>query len=177
MATSNFYNVNASKVYAATIEDEWEYEDLIGNIKAEFEKTPYHFRSGGKDNNELRSYPSSVIGSITKTKQYKDFEVSVTLTIVVRSGYYGGANLDWSLEYEVEGEDTDNTEDFARILEYQMDWNYEGKAKQFAGYAEKWAEKAREEVINYVEGIFEQYTTPLKVAARFSNGETIYEKA
>ena len=35
MATSNFHNVNASHIFACSLEDEWDYEDLVGNLESE----------------------------------------------------------------------------------------------------------------------------------------------
>jgi hypothetical protein len=175
MATSNFHNVNANKIFACKLEDEWDYNHFISNIKSELKNSKYYFTENGNDDSELRSYPSSVIGTIISSKQYKDFEAEIKLTVIVRSGYYEGINLDWQIGYSVGAGETDEI-DFAQDLEYVADYSPE-KAKQFAGYAEKWAEVETEVIVNFIEEVFENYSTPVRVVARFSNGETIYQNA
>ena len=39
MATSNFHNVNASHIFAVQLEDTYEYDDLIDNIKSGLKET------------------------------------------------------------------------------------------------------------------------------------------
>ena len=76
MGASNFHKVNASKYFANKCEEEYEYEDLVYNIHSELAHSPYYFKKDyGKDHKELRSYPSRVLGTISASKIYKDFEV------------------------------------------------------------------------------------------------------
>ena len=173
MSTSNFHNVNANRIFACEIEEDFDYDDLVSNLKSEFSKL--HECSEDKDPHELRSYSSNVITAIYKTKSYKDFTVEVKVNVVIRNGYYSGVNLDWFTTTELFGQETD-VEYFADELEYQLSTSRKN-AERIAKYAEKWAEKAKEGLIQEVETIFEQYSTPLVVVARFSNGETVYEKA
>jgi hypothetical protein len=72
----------------------------------------------------------------------------VTITAVVRSGYYDGVNLDWHCHFEEYGE---NIEHLLPAAE---------------------AEKNR--LVELVEYVFSEFSTPLGVTAQFSNGETIY---
>lgn len=169
MATGNFHKVNASSYFAAECEGDFEYEDLKSNVTADLDLWE---RRRETDRNELRSYPSEVFGTLTRTKRYSEFEVSVHLTVIARSGYYGGVNLDWQLTYEVAGEDTDELH-FSDMIEYHMQYTPK-KSKRYAGWAEQWAKTAAEEMVLLAEAKFEELTTPLVVTARFSNGETIY---
>lgn len=176
MSTSNFHSVNASKIFACEIEEEWDYQDLKGNIISELKSGPYYFREGGRDTNELRSFPSNVLGRISKEHEYKDFAVEVTVSAIIRSGYYEGCNLDWNIEYNIAGGDNIDPDYFAQELEYQKDWTA-NKAKRYEKQAQKRAEKLKNELVEYLEKIYQQYSTPLVVTARFSNGETWYEKS
>ena len=151
MATSNFHNVNASNIFAVQLEDTYEYDDLISNLESEFNSHRDYSTVGKSDPDELRSYPSTSIGSFSNSLSIGDDEVEIFVTPVVRSGYYDGVNLDWHVRYYVNGYEDDTYSDTnIQSLLY--------------GYVE------------FIENIFEKYSEPLVVTARFSNGETIYSK-
>jgi hypothetical protein len=152
MATSNFHNVNASHIFACSLEDEWADDDLVSNLECEFSKHPHFSDYGKTDLNELRSFPSKSLGSLSKSVRIGDDEVEVFVTPVIRSGYYEGCNLDWHVSLYVNG--------------YQDD-----------EYADDTLVTAICEVyVEFIENIYSQYSEPLGVTARFSNGETIYHK-
>ncbi len=128
------------------------------------------------DNNELRSFPSRTLGSIRKYHQYKDFYVEVCVTPVIRSGYYEGCNLDWNVDYLLNGDVSYDSPDF-----YIDDIAYCGNltksaATKYAKLAEKKAEKLKNEIVEKLEAIYNDYSMKLGVTAQFSNGETIYHK-
>jgi hypothetical protein len=149
MATSNFHNVNASHIFAVQLEDEFEYDDLIDNIKSGLKETGEFNLLTKSDPNELRSYPSTSIGSLDCYVEDNDGNgIVVTVTAVVRSGYYDGVNLDWHVHFEEYGETVEHLLPQAEI------------------------EKNR--LVGLIEYVFGEYTQPLGVTAQFSNGETIY---
>ena len=150
MATSNFHNVNATHIFAVQLEDEWAYDDLVENLESEFSKHSDYYDYGKSDPNELRSFPSKSLGSFSKSITIEDDEVEIYITPVIRSGYYEGVNLDWHIRLYVNGYDDDTYSDDARVSVIANDY------------------------IECIEDIFEQYSQPLGVTARFSNGETIY---
>jgi len=176
MATSNFHNVNASHIFACSLENEWDYEDLVDNLKSELSNDSDYVDYGKTDHNECRSFPSRTLGSIRKYHQYKDFYVEVCVTPVIRSGYYEGVNLDWNVDYLINGDVSYDSLDF-----YIDDIAYCGnlpksKATTYAKLAEKKAEKLKNEIVEKLESIYSDYSIKLGVTARFSNGETIYHK-
>jgi hypothetical protein len=150
MATSNFHNVNASHIFAVELQDTYEYDDLIDNIQSGLKATGYYNMLTKSDPNELRSFPSTSIGSLDNYVESSDADsgIVVTITAVVRSGYYDGVNLDWHCHFEEYGE---NIEHLLPAAE---------------------AEKNR--LVELVEYVFSEFSTPLGVTAQFSNGETIY---
>jgi len=150
MATSNFHNVNASHIFAVELQDTYEYDDLIDNIQSGLKETGYYNMLTKSDPNELRSFPSTSIGSLDNYVESSDDDsgIVVTITAVVRSGYYDGVNLDWHCHFEEYGE---NIEHLLPAAE---------------------AEKNR--LVELVEYVFSEFSTPLGVTAQFSNGETIY---
>jgi len=150
MATSNFHNVNATNIFAVQLQDEWDYEDLVSNLESEFNKHSDYYDYGKSDPNELRSFPSKSLGSFSNSVTIEDDEVEIYVTPVIRSGYYEGVNLDWHVRLYVNGYDDDTYADDANVLRISNDY------------------------IEFIEDIFEQYSQPLGVTARFSNGETIY---
>jgi hypothetical protein len=174
MATSNFHNVNASAIFAVPLEHEFDYEDLVCNLESELSNNPDYVDYGKTDKNELRSFPSRTLGSIRKYHQYKDFYVEVCVTPVIRSGYYSGVNLDWNVDYTINGDIYDIDE-----LENGIGYNTAlpiSKIKVYSSLAEKKAEKLKNEIVEKVESIFSDYSDRYGVTAVFSNGETIYHK-
>ena len=152
MATSNFHNVNATHIFAVQLEDEWAYDDLVENLESEFSKHSDYYDYGKSDPNELRSFPSKSLGSFSNSVTIEDNEVEIYITPVIRSGYYEGVNLDWHIRLYVNGYDDDTYADDANVL------------------------RISNEYIDFIETIYSQYSEPLGVTARFSNGETIYHK-
>ena len=174
MATSNFHNVNASHIFACSLENEWDYEDLIDNLTYEFKNHADWYDGNKSDPHELRSYPSRVLGSLTKSFSYNDFSLEVWVSPVIRSGYYDGVNLDWNVHYFINGDEYEIDE-----LENGIGYNTalsNSKIKAYALLAEKKAEKLRNELVEVTENIFNDYSMKLGVTAQFSNGETIYHK-
>ena len=176
MATSNFHNENASAIFAVQLEHEFDYDDLVDNLKSELNNDPDYVDYGKTDKHELRSFPSRTLGSIRKYAQYKDFYVEVCVTPVIRSGYYDGVNLDWNVDYLINGDASYDTPEF-----YIDDIAHYGnlsksKAIQYAKLAEKKAEKVKNQIVEKVESIFSDYSEKYGVTAVFSNGETIYHK-
>jgi hypothetical protein len=152
MATSNFHNVNATHIFAVQLEDEWAYEDLVYNLESEFNIHNDYSDYGKTDPDELRSYPSRSLGSFSDSLTIGEDEVEIYITPVIRSGYYEGCNLDWHIRLYVNGYEDDTYADDANVL------------------------RISNEYIEFIENIYSQYSEPLGVTARFSNGETIYHK-
>lgn len=185
MATGNFHNVNASKVFAVSIEDADCFSELQQSLYFALEKLtkekPVQMMHQGNDEDELRSYPSHVIEAIGMTKMFCGVEFIVKITVVVRSGYYHDCNLDWFLEYTTNGSLYTDYQIFTlpEIESILVDYGTikEGLVKRMAPYALKHIETMTTQLTEMVEEMFTEYSTPMNVVARFSNGETLYEKA
>jgi hypothetical protein len=193
MGTSNFHNVNAKCIYPVLIDyesfvidddgneteeketvqsDENDQEFLIDFLYEKFNELNLNFQEGsGSDLNELRSYPSKIVGSITKEKTIGGLSVSVCLTSVIRFAYYEGANLDYEIFEEIEGEDLVNIED-----QYDFYSEYKGISKKHAQIALNWLETTKNELVDLFENVYREVSgVKLRKVATFSNGETIYE--
>ena len=176
MATSNFHNENASAIFAVQLEHEFDYDDLVENLKSELNNDPDYVDYGKTDKHELRSFPSRTLGSIRKYVQYKDFYVEVCVTPVIRNGYYDGVNLDWNVDYLINGDvQYDNTDFYIDDIAHYGSMS-KSKATKYAKLAEKKAEKVKNQIVEKVESIFSDYSDRYGVTAVFSNGETIYHK-
>ena len=111
-----------------------------------------------------------------KYVQYKDFYVEVCVTPVIRSGYYDGVNLDWNVDYLINGDaQYDNTDFYIDDIAHYGSMS-KSKATKYAKLAEKKAEKVKNQIVEKVESIFSDYSEKYGVTAVFSNGETIYHK-
>lgn len=153
MATANFHNKNASKVFAIQSEmDEWGLveEGIIETFKDKGWQEPYKEEWDGDRNFE------------GKALVFKEIEVGIWILkfrVFLRAGYYDGANLDWDLWLT-----KDSLKDYQEgELEYMEVPNY--------------VQDKIDSSIKKIEKTFEKISTPLDVVAQFSNGETIYEKA
>ena len=152
MATSNFHNVNASHIFAVELQDEYDYQDLVDNLESEFSTNIDYSDYSKSDPNELRSFPSKSLGSFSNSICIEDDDVEIFVTPVIRSGYYDGVNLDWHVRYYVNGSENETYSDDINVL------------------------RISNKYVEFIENIFEKYSEPLVVTARFSNGETIYSK-
>lgn len=152
MSTPNFYNKNASKIFACEVSEDFDYDALIGNLQ-------YDKRLGGNPTKNAwesdydRSYPGRVVNQ--NVKQIGNWLVSINT--IVRSAYYSGVNIDW--EYIVENERK----------------NYFSNNELFDDVP-KGVRKYLDKEIKKMEKVFAEYSTPLICRAIFSNGEAIYER-
>lgn len=178
MGTGNFYNKNANKIFACELRDEFDYDCLIDNIRSRFREEEKkgvltYYKEDHYEKDSDRSYCGKVIASIRMCdKHYKLTDVSIEVDIIVRSGYYEGVNLDWEAVVVLDNDKINHDEE-VEVYGY-------GSDKEDAYYTtliKRYAEKALAKAIALVETVFEESSTPLKVKARFSNGETWYEEA
>ena len=152
MATSNFHNVNATNIFAVSLEDDFDYYNLLDNLTYDFKSHKNYYDYGKEDEHELSSYPSKSLGSFSSSIDIGEDTHEVYVTPVIRSGYYEGCNLDWHVRCYVNGMEYDK-EDATEVVN-----------------------KLINEHSNVIEGVFMHYSMPLGVVARFSNGETIYSR-
>jgi hypothetical protein len=180
MATSNFHNVNATHIFACSLENEWDYEDLKDNVLYGLEKIEGYTSHTKRDPHELRSFPSQSIGAVSRVTAFPNFTLEVIVTAVARSGYYEGCNLDWHVSYEIDGYDCEDY--YEERIEYALqnslneDEYTPADVKAYAMLAENNAERLKNEIVKEIEQVFKDYSDPLGVTAQFSNGETIYHK-
>lgn len=195
MGASNFHTVNAYNTYAVlmdyeqeTFDDEgnvtgtesvsadyWDTEDLISNLtysaKEKIKDLPFTFGDVHSiDPHELRSYSSRKLFCLTATRELAECNIHLEINCVLRSAYYEGATLDWYITDSLDDLDIEQTIKLETYLPI-------GMIKIQTKHVTAWYEKTKQQLIDTVEEIFRENSTPLTVAARFSNGETIYQKA
>lgn len=164
MGASNFHYVNASKVYYFGMCDnhdecEYEYHRVIGEVRESLPKIYPNSKfifGMGSDPHELRSYPSSVIGTLCTSTEIAGCDITVYATIVARSGYYEGACLDYHMWTEVDGSVCDIDE---IIDEDAIDW----------------IKQTNDNLSGSIEKLFTIEAQQMIPIATFSNGETVYK--
>lgn len=169
--TGNFYNKNATHIFAFGMDTEdngddgeynsdqhqIDYEDQISYIIEELSKIP-GFSEGEYDFDDNRNFSGRSLGAISVNISNKN-DTGVQIICVARSGYYEGANLDWELKFTgPDGYDIDSPDDISQ-----------------RSYATK-LQRAADALVKKVEKVYARCTTPYGVSARFSNGETMYHK-
>jgi hypothetical protein len=182
MSTPNFHNKNASRIFAVRVEEHYELDPILEDIqRAGEERFDCWVDDSATDSSALRSYPSTIIGYAELIRSYKEFDVRVILEAVVRSGYYGDANLDWNLKVEGgwdvwEYEGFDRAESILRDDLEQAGLSRKAAIKK-AGQMVRWVEESSDKMIKTMEKIFAEHSQPLVCRGVFSNGEAIYEES
>ena len=199
MATNNFHNVNAENIYAVLMgrdepvidEDgnetdeyeyiqpqDFEYEDLLENLRSEFKNSKDWISDDGNAH-FLRSFSGTEISTLCKNKEYLGISVEIEIIPVIRSGYYQGANLDYELKFTVNGyeiEQSDVVNDWAEEAIYREEYN-RGLIEINKSHLGTWLEENTVNLVKFVENIFKDYTGfKLKKVSQASNGEAFYER-
>lgn len=195
MATGNFCNKNASKIYACLMQyeqpvldddgneteeleyvspDSFEMDNFIESVQEELSQIKkYDFYKDSTWDFD-RSYPGQCIGVLYTSRYFGDIDISIDLKVILRSAYYDGANLDW--EILINNEYSNEEVDYFIENELENSEMNAGIKKIQTKNIQNWIEKTITDMRENVEKIFEKFSTPLIVEARFSNGETIYKK-
>lgn len=174
--TSNFYNKNASKIFAIEIEDELDYDDAVENVKDSLSREIDGFDAERGNNFDTeRHFTGNTLGSVSvllddeypgdpNSGYYEEgetYEYEVIVSCVLRSGYYRGANLDWEVTVYENGNEIGDADDFEPAA---------------GSDAETEIRNTIDTITEEIEKVYAQYSEPLRVSAQFSSGETWYEK-
>jgi len=161
MAASNFYYKNMLAVIdleeVEQQEDVYLCEDIvsdtISNIQHDLNKINIRNVCGCEENDFINNYPISnnFGGKLIYTLKKETRDYIMYIEVIVYSGYYSSANVDYNIIYE----GLDITDEDAEI---------------------KADNKINDKLIDKVINIINKYTESYKVTAKFSNGETIYNK-
>lgn len=146
MSTCNFSLPNLKFHYTINPQDEWDWETEIDNIQSELSTIKgYNI----EEHDRWETNNRKILGYFDfdyYDKDYKQWD-TVSITVVVESGYYEGGMIDVSLS------------------EYQ-DLNHT-----------KTLENKVNRKLNQIEKVLSKCTTKIIRVAVFSNGEGVYELA
>jgi hypothetical protein len=185
MSTANFCNRNADFIYACEFADEFAYDDLLADLRQALRsaaadpkvKAIADYRTG-HDTSEPdynRNYPGRIIAVVwSETKRYRGFAVYLSAKIIVRSGYYEGANLDYAIGCHVRGREYLKDDLDEVCLHSELPGSR--RAYQLA-LAKRWFDRHYAPFTAAIETVFRRHSTPLRLVARASNGEAFYERA
>ena len=182
MATGNFYNNNARNIYAVYQENEYDdfiYDDVKENISSDLETYTKNSKACLGYANKYYS-DASLIDIIELTDEVAGVPFTVSIEILMRSGYYEGANLDYEINYNIESVEFDDISEafqaYIDVATYDFDMS-KGLATIQAKNASNRLEAMSDKLVENVEKILKENCTHiLQVSARFSNGETWYSE-
>jgi len=103
MGTCNFYAKNTNGIYSLELNDEWEYEDTIDNVRCDLKKLGYDEHEGWtNDRNFAGRYMAHKTERIDLPIYFNngwEGMASFYLEIMpmIRSGYYHGGNFDFDI--------------------------------------------------------------------------------
>ena len=182
MGTSNFHTANAQATYVIDYGDDeyiWqEATEHLGQWIHELDPT-FELSESIESKEELRSFPASSVGYWSYELTYLNILFEVHVNLFLRSGYYEAANLDYEVQWFMEGCDYYNDVD-SILSELNYDpTTYGVNQGLWAIHKSTLEDKLntlQDESITYIESLLEHVSTPYEVATQFSNGETIYTK-
>ena len=161
MGASNFYYKNILAVIdledAEQQNNEFLCEDIvndtISNIQHDLNKINIRNVCGYEEDDFINNFPISnnYGGKLIYTIKKETEDYIMYIQVILYSGYYSSANVDYNIIYE----GLDITDEDAEI---------------------KADNKTNDKLIDKVINIIKEYTENYKVTAKFSNGETIYNK-
>ena len=165
MATNNFHNVNASRIFSCISEneDEFYYEDTKDNILYEMSKDKMFCDANDEYINWLRSFEGSSIGSL-------QVDGEIEIVALTRNGYYEGFNLDWQIVGS-NGE-IESIEDAIEELKEQNQEHIEQYSEPC--YELRGIRRKIESAIIKIEKIFTSHSDPIDKIGTMSNGVAIY---
>lgn len=184
MGTSNFYTKNAGRLYPLftdLTEDEHAFFDYEEESQFVAEQVSNLLDNDNEIINDYvgndRNFPERLLIEFKESKVFGDVEIEVNAKVILRAGYYEGANLDYYIEFQDQN-NYHNFEDSYDIVinHYNSDMNA-GLCSIQTKLARDWAANTREEIENRLEEVFTKITDPYVMVARASNGETFYRKA
>lgn len=156
MSTNNFYNKNASKIFAIESDNDDQYPDdvMIHDLKLNIiYELPEFVGHDSPESDGNSSYGGVVFGIYHLPDEDSDIEARFEL--IIRSGYYSGYNLDWNIEV-ADFRDCGST-----------------SYKEIEGsFREKIDAKIKE-----IEEVYAQNSIPLVKVSQLNNGEAVYQKA
>ena len=194
MGTSNFHSNRTSCIFAIEdSQDEFIYEDTIDNIRYSLKAIDenksndweFIYDKEIRLNENLHSFPASSIGWFQTHFSYAGVNIKIMFVPKSVSGYYSGFNLDFEMQfcddYSSEHYVYDAGDEQGMVETILNEHLYQNP--QLSGIIKihgkdilsKLQEKIQEGQ-NLLENVFKMYSDEYKIAAQFSNGETIYTK-
>lgn len=174
MGTRNFYIKNASRTFSfgmnyqdedgnTVYPDEWEYNDTRSNIYYELEKVCEEKGYYIEEDNSWLGDDSRVICEISKSHpKYDILGISISIICLSRIGYYEGAVMDWQIGVinigHSSGDSMYELQDLISDIEIEYAEDQRGLAKIHAKHILKWLEKSKDELVDVIEKVYEQFT-------------------
>lgn len=174
MGASNFHKANASKYFVIQTNNNLEFDLDFDYIQSELNLSD----TKHKDEHELKSYPSKVLGekSITNSFDNNSVNVSVYVYLIYRSGYYEHGCIDWTVESFINGNPIFSDDDISDEIRQVIGYDNVGRVLT-TELISHILEQMQQSLIKEVEDKLESITISFHNFATFSNGETIYTKA
>ena len=200
MATGNFYNVNASKIFALlNNDDDYIIMDTINNLECDLIENFNYYKTNEVFRRQNRNYLSDEIA--TKSIDFFDDKnnkliCEVDIQAILVNGYYYGVNLDYDLYISLYGDNylqinltslkeledaydvdfiVDSVESYD-IVDGEETFNNNKNKLLFDKFVNN-VKRVIQKELDTLEQIYRDYSDELEVFARFSNGETIYINA
>ena len=200
MATGNFYNVNASKIFALlNNDDDYIIMDTINNLECDLIENFNYYKTNEVFRCQNRNYLSDEIA--TKSIDFFDDKnnkliCEVDIQAILVNGYYYGVNLDYDLYICLYGDNylqinltslkeledaydvdfiVDSVESYD-IVDGEETFNNNKNKLLFDKFVNN-VKRVIQKELDTLEQIYRDYSDELEVFTRFSNGETIYINA
>jgi|DEB0MinimDraft_10_1074344.scaffolds.fasta_scaffold61685_1 hypothetical protein len=110
MGTCNFYAKNTNGIYSLELNDEWDFEDTIDNVRCDLKKFGYDEHDGWTNERQFAGrYMAHKTESIDLPIYFNNgWEAMASFHLeimpMIRSGYYHGGNFDFDISINGENE-------------------------------------------------------------------------
>lgn len=162
--------------------DEDDYEETIKSIQEAFEEFTKNNSFEFNKRKESIDRDGRLFGTIGISKDYAGIGVELNYNLIVRSGYYEGANLDYEYEFIIDGNKFEDITDCEFSFMESLDFSNghfnkpTGFARIQSKHAMTWLTRMFAELDEAVNKLLRENSIELIVKAHFSNGEIWYQQ-
>jgi hypothetical protein len=181
MGTSNFSYNNTDRCYVVMTDEFFEVNDLreeayaVANDVVTFSaniqrKDGYH--------DGMRSYPSQFLLHVDMSDRIFDVDISISSRLILTSGYYEHACLDFTTpEFDLYSSNDYTETDEVYLSEYFV-MGTDKQTEYRRPFVERRMEKMHDRLVSFMNELCAKLCpdTQYRTFGRFSNGETVMEK-
>jgi len=180
VGTRNFRGYDNSILRVLKTEDVFSFKFLIHDIKADLKRLFTSKIKGEyyESDKVVISTGDKIFAEIVKEKVIKDIGFELVFQLVMEYGYYEGINLDYHIEYRVDGYSYNNSNEALDVMQQLLNsytkYN-EGMIQMKMEGIDAWIDNFITKLDKKINNVYKEYTIGYASVGAFSNGSGICE--